>query len=466
MSIIYDTIYEGEGLIGDPIHHYIPFTTPKSTNPREITEKDLIDSDWVQRLRYIYQLQSSRWVYPSAEHSRFQHSIGAMYLASKFANRLYPSLKKIEASTPSFPLVEETLRVAALLHDVGHGPFGHFFEENYLKTLNITHEKISQEIILKELPDLIRKLRRSPSGSFKRGERIEPEFCAYLINKDTTISESIIPGWVKLLLPLFHGVYTIDNIDYVLRDSYMCGVAIGPVDFDRLLYYTFFSSKGLTLHIGGASALTMFLTARLYLYSNVYFHRTTRAIDLQLKDIFSKTIEELNIGNPILNLRNYIKLTDWSLIEEVKQWASSSNPNKKALGKAWSAIFKRNVKWKMVFDETLSIHPSKKDNKIISSKNLEKIIRDFLPIKFKNIPMKIDYAAEDGRPINPLNMGKSQIYIYYPATKHISKEPLAKLFEYIPAKIIKCRVFIPSYKNAKEVNEAAKKALKALNSKN
>ena len=74
------TLYEGIALIADPIHSYISFTVP-GKGVREKTEKELIDSLWMQRLRYIYQLQSARWVYPSAEQSRFQHALGARHIA-------------------------------------------------------------------------------------------------------------------------------------------------------------------------------------------------------------------------------------------------------------------------------------------------------------------------------------------------------------------------------------------------
>ncbi len=79
-------------------------------------------------------------------------------------------------------------------------------------------------------------------------------------------------------------------MDYVLRDSYMCGVAVGPIDIERIMYYSFFSEKGLTLDRGGIQAFIMFLNARFYLYTNVYYHRTTRGIDLHLKDIFRDTM--------------------------------------------------------------------------------------------------------------------------------------------------------------------------------
>src|SRR6201988_1918804 len=121
-----DSEYGGPALIADPIHRYIQFTVPEKKG--EVTEKDLIDSPWVQRLRYIAQLQSARWVFPGAEHSRFQHSLGAMHVAGRFARQLYPSLRAIEPACPSLPYVEAVLRMAALLHDIGHGPFGHFFD--------------------------------------------------------------------------------------------------------------------------------------------------------------------------------------------------------------------------------------------------------------------------------------------------------------------------------------------------
>ena len=110
-----------------------------------------------------------------------------------------------------------------------------------------------------------------------------------------------------------------DNLDYVLRDAYMCGVAIGAVDIDRLMYYTFFTDKGLTLHKSGLTALNMFLNARLYMYTNVYYHRTTRAIDEHLKELFKDTMAALFPYNPVENLAEYLELTDWSLLEAVRE---------------------------------------------------------------------------------------------------------------------------------------------------
>src|SRR6476659_8699830 len=94
--------YEGSALIADPIHKYVSFTVPANrADPHERTEKDLIDSPWVQRLRQIYQLQSARWVYPSAEQTRLLQTSGTPHVARPFARRLSPFLVKAAADLPS-----------------------------------------------------------------------------------------------------------------------------------------------------------------------------------------------------------------------------------------------------------------------------------------------------------------------------------------------------------------------------
>src|SRR5438105_6311333 len=145
--------YSRVNLSSDPIYRYLRVTKPGGVPG--VSEQELIDSAWLQRLRRIHQLQSAWWVFATAEHSRFQHALGAMHLAGVWTKHLYPSLKLTCRDLPSRQLVEETMRMAGLLHDVGHGPFGHFFDENYLDAWGIDHEVIGRALITGPLADLI-----------------------------------------------------------------------------------------------------------------------------------------------------------------------------------------------------------------------------------------------------------------------------------------------------------------------
>jgi HD superfamily phosphohydrolase len=449
--------YERTALLADPIHRYIEFTVPEKK--AEVTEKDIIDSPWVQRLRYIYQLQSARWVFPSAEHSRFQHSLGAMHLAGEFGKHLYPSLHRVlGGDCPSAPLVEEYLRITGLLHDVGHGPFGHFFDDNFLAAFGITHEDLSQAIIHEKLGGLIRQLRRSPSGPFAAGEELDPEDIAFPIKKNG-LEDTRRPKWVRLLQPLTNGIFTYDNMDYVSRDSYMCGVAIGPVDRQRLMYYTFFSPQGLTLHKAGNAALTMFLTARLYLYTNVYYHRTTRAIDLHLRELFPETMKKVFSGNPLEHMDGYLYLTDWSLLEEVSRWRRAAG-DANDLAREWDRILRREVKWKMAYDRTLSLNEVHYGMSLIQETDWEKRIRGLLPASMQDLVFRIDMATQDPRPESPFAMGKKQIYIYDPSTDEINKESLSELFEFIPSKVVQFRVFALNHEHDRVLSELAETTLR------
>ncbi|OGQ83033.1 MAG: hypothetical protein A3F90_19860 [Deltaproteobacteria bacterium RIFCSPLOWO2_12_FULL_60_19] len=450
------TEYEGTALVADPIHRYIQFTVPVTKG--EVTEKHIIDSPWMQRLRYIYQLQGARWVYPSAEHSRFQHSVGAMHLAGEFAKHLYPSLRQVLGSEcPSLPLVEAYMRITGLLHDVGHGPFGHFFDDNFLIDFKITHEDLGQAIIQKHLGELIEQLRRSPSGPFASGEELKPEEIAFPIKKDGKEDQQK-PRWVRLLQPLTNGIFTFDNLDYVSRDSYMCGVAVGPIDRERLIHYTFFSPKGLTLHKAGNAALTMFLNTRLYLYTNVYYHRTTRAIDLHLRELFPETMKLIFPGNPLEHMEQYLRLTDWSLLEEVARWRRGNAHVE--LAREWGRICDRDIKWKMAYDRTLSLNELRYGTALVQDSDWEKRIRAALPASAADLVFRVDTATQDPRPENPFAMGKKQIHIYDPSTGEITKESLSELFEFIPSKVVQYRVFALDHENDQLLAEVAEAALK------
>ncbi len=374
-------------LISDPVHHYVELTKRLSRadarsaalQPEDAAEDDLLDTAWVQRLRRISQLQSARWVFPTAEHSRFTHGLGVMHEAGLWARSLYPSLRTSLGSlapretVPSEGLVVETLRIAGLLHDVGHGPFAHFFDQHVLSAFpapadprrpgakSLSHEDLSQLIIERELGPMIGALRRAPGSTaerdrFAEGESIEPRWVSFLVSKPPLVDRSM-PAWVRLLQPLLSGVFTVDNLDYVRRDAYLTGVSMGPVDAERLRRYAFMSDRGLSLYESGVGALEMFLTARLFMYQHVYLHRTVRAIDLDLAEVFAPSIRAVfGDASPAERLGAFADLDEYALLHQAALWARgerlSASPAPgdgtvtAAVGDAWRAILLRRPRWR------------------------------------------------------------------------------------------------------------------------
>ena len=182
-----------------------------------------------------------------------------MHLASAAVGRLYTSLREVCPDVPSQAYVESLLRMAGLLHDVGHGPFGHFFDEYYLADYGLTHEVVGGVIIREQLGDLLCRLRRNPRGALCEGEQLDPEKIAWLITRPQPGDAEDRPRWLVFLRSLLSGIYTIDNMDFVLRDAYMAGYSQRVFDLDRLLHYSFYSPRGLTIHDRGVDSLVRFM---------------------------------------------------------------------------------------------------------------------------------------------------------------------------------------------------------------
>ena len=454
--------YEGIALLADPLYGYIQFTLPGPSDPSEPTEKDLIDSPWLQRLRRIHQLQSTFWVYPAGEHSRFQHVLGVMHMAGRFADQLYPSLRGLFPDGPSRNLVKELLRVTGLVHDLGHGPFSHFFDENFLEPkYRINHEVLSQKIVLEKLACVIRGLRRSPDGAFEPGEVLDPAHVAFLIKKPEREAEHDVPRWLQFLQPVFSGIYAADNMDYIQRDAYMTGFSLDMVDIERLLFYSYFTEKGLTLHQAAGPALARFVQARLSMYSDVYYHRTNRAIDLHMRDIFRDTMEILVPYNPAEALDRYLEVTEWFMLEEVRGWPGAKDPRRRELGAEWLKILNRQVKWKMVYEHTERLGDDAAALTFVGGKQLEERIRRQLPPALADLPFSVDVAQQDTRPLNPMRDLVKPINIFNPATGVVSPLPLANLLRDVPPKLARYRVFALDHGHDQELAKAAERAFGA-----
>ena len=436
--------FANESLSHDPIHGYIPFIARSGLPDGEVAEQEVIDHPWVQRMRQIHQLQTAWWVFPSAEHTRFQHILGAMHLASVAIDHWYDSLVDSCRNVPSRPYVESLLRMAALLHDVGHGPFGHFFDEHFLQQFDITHEDIGGVIIEQELGDLLRRIRRNPSGRLQPLEELDPQQISWLIRrpKKSAAAEEGHPDWLRKLRSLFSGIYTVDNMDFVLRDAYMSGYNTKAFDLNRILHYSFFTPAGLTIHARGLPTLINFIETRANLFRTIYFHRTVRAVDLALEELFPETMPHLFQGNPLQQLDNYRKLTESSFLVDVMRWADSSEPALQELGQKWRQILARQVQWKMACERTLNFHSGTAERTTIFSEPdlVVRRVRERLPADLREIPLNIDVARHYHRPSGRLPAG-GQNFLLDPAVGTPQELSDDDLFRALPISFCIFRIY-------------------------
>jgi HD superfamily phosphohydrolase len=268
-----------------------------------------------------------------------------------------------------------------------------------------------------------------------------------------------MPRWLQLLRQLFSGTYTVDNLDYVQRDAFMTGFSLDIVDMARLRFYTFYTRAGLALHQAGISALSRFLNARLNLYANVYFHRTTRALDLQLQEIFRDTMGLILPVNPAEIPETYLNCDEWSLFSAVHQWQNSEDPRKQKLGREWEKLHRREVKWKMSFSAEISIDQLQKGTRFSRAADYEEQIRSHLPGPLRNKPIRVDLATQDPRPLNPMADTEKRINIFNPATGITSPEPLRDIYRFIPARIVHFRVFSLNHDHDNLLAHAAERTL-------
>jgi hypothetical protein len=276
------------GEIKDPILGYIYITE---------AEKQIIDSYPLQRLRRLRQLAGAEYVYPGANHTRFEHSVGVMHLAGLTAENPYLSQLLSEEEY-------QTIRIAALLHDVGHGPFSHIFEHLLVKFLHKTHEDMNVWIVQRsELKDII--------GSLG-------------FNLDSVAKLSV--GWLNMSGKAFvdqiiRSAVDMDKLDFVVRDTYHTGAQYGYIDIFRIIQTLDVLNQNLAVDLGALAALESLILARIESFRSIYFHRVGRAAQLMLAMAMEQAKDELGLID-FKTPEEYLAYDDYTV------WAMLKTSNK------------------------------------------------------------------------------------------------------------------------------------------
>ncbi len=220
----------------------------------------VVDTPAVQRLRYVRQLGHAFLVYPGATHTRFEHALGTYHLA----RRVLTQLDELEGRRPD-PVEGLRVRLAALLHDIGHYPFSHALEEAGLPH----HEDLAvRHLTAGLLADAL--------------ERIGAPAAALL-----PLIQGSSPSPLSAIVA---GSLDVDKLDYLTRDATMCGVPYGVIDVDRLLTSLTLADGRLALHAKGLAALESLLFAKYQMYRNVYWHHAVRSATAMFKRLVRRTI--------------------------------------------------------------------------------------------------------------------------------------------------------------------------------
>ncbi|HIH28345.1 MAG TPA: HD domain-containing protein [Thermoplasmata archaeon] len=277
---------ETHKIVRDPIHGDIKITG---------CLVDLLETPEVQRLHNIKQLGFAHLVFPGAHHTRFEHSLGSSMIASQIADIL--GLKEEERTL---------LTCAAQLHDIGHGPFSHTLESILLQRFGVDHVDLTEKLILGKYAIFEEKERAfvtSPSVHeiLEKHEVSKKEICGIIRGK---------PSKKPYLGQLLNSTIDVDQLDYLMRDSYYTGVAYGLIDLQRLLRTMMIYKGNLAMMRKGVSVVENILMARALMYSSVYFHKTVRIPELML----SKALEGIPDAEPF----EFFRMTDAEIMVSLK----------------------------------------------------------------------------------------------------------------------------------------------------
>ncbi len=340
--------------VRDPIYDYVEYN-------KEV-EARIIDTRVFQRLRRIRQLQLAYLVYPGADHTRFQHSLGVMHLAGVFASHLVSDLatlvgpEALEGFEPH--VLVEAARIAGLLHDLGHGPFSHAFEDAILKNNRGLeekglgdHERIGLALI--EHTEVSRVLRDAEE---KHGMPHLGELVVKLLGVDEP-GEKVI----RLLRKVVKAwVYPADVMDFLMRDSYYAGTKeYGVIDYQRLIrnthpYPELGKHDEVVLERKALGALRSYLYSRVSMYEHVYLHPVGVAFSRLLVDVLRGGDEALGLTEAVERLAEgdpdpYIRLDDWRVMVLLEERRDQLDPE---IAEKVMCLVERRNPWKRIGRES------------------------------------------------------------------------------------------------------------------
>ncbi|KRM62779.1 HD domain-containing protein [Paucilactobacillus vaccinostercus DSM 20634] len=307
MSEINDEQLPKEKVLRDPIYNYI-YVENKII-------LDLIDTPEFQRLRRIKQLGTTSLIFHGAEHSRFGHCLGVYEITRRICNlfqRNYPT------QTPGDGLWDDHERLvalcAALLHDIGHGPFSHTFEHIF----HTDHEQITTQIITSPETNVNKILRR-----------VSPDFPKQVASVITHTYPN--PQVVQMISSQIDA----DRMDYLQRDAYYTGTNYGKFDLERILRVMRPYHDGITFEISGMHAVEDYILSRFQMYMQIYFHPVSRAMEAILEHLLARAnklyqgqISEVKFTPHMLmpffnghfTLQDYLALDDGVLTTYFAHW--------------------------------------------------------------------------------------------------------------------------------------------------
>lgn len=265
-------------VIKDPVHGTMQFTTVEDQ-----WIKPFIKHPLFQRLRHIKQLGLGDYVFPGAVHTRFNHSLGCCYVASQVAHKLELPFKD-----------QQVVMIAALLHDIGHGPFSHAFEDLFFDKM-IRHEDWTPHFLAELNNAQFISAYNAVNAGYPLSEGLFKQIQAIIMHH---------PSNNPLLADIVSSQLDADRFDYLLRDSHFCGVKYGEYDFRWLLHclaeIDYQGKKRLGVTYKGIGAVEQYLNARRLMMRNIYHHSKKYAVEFMLVEFLKLLAKHLDDWFPEL----------------------------------------------------------------------------------------------------------------------------------------------------------------------